>query len=220
MLSLEEREERRKQIGASEIYKLLNFDNQDCQDLWELKIGLQDYQELDNDAITAGNILEEDCLKYYESSNNTELVLNERIEHKDIKGLVVSLDAREVDTSIPVENKVINERTWESWIAKRTCNAEYEGIKLNIPKSYYCQLQIQIAVLETEKGILNVNTLTDEEQEDPINVVITDLHNKQVEIARNDYVIFELENRAKYMLYCMEHKLRPSEQDYLEKMVF
>lgn len=220
MLSLEEREERRKQIGASEIYKLLNFDNQDCQDLWELKIGLQDYQELDNDAITAGNILEEDCLKYYESSKNTELILNERIEHKNIKGLVVSLDAREKDTSIPVENKVINEDTWKNWIAKRNCNAEYKGIKLNIPKSYYCQVLIQMAVLETEKGILNVNTLTDEEQEDPINVVITELHNKPVEIFRNEELIQELENRTKYMLHCMKHKLRPSEVDYLEKVVF
>ena len=220
MLSLEERETRRKQIGASEIYKLLNFDNQDCQDLWELKIGLQDYQELDNDAIIAGNILEEDCLKYYENSNKTKLIFNERIEHKHIKGLVVSLDAKEKDTFMPVENKVINEKTWESWIAKRTCNAEYEGIKLNIPKSYYCQLQIQMAVLETEKGTLNVNTLTDEEQEDPINVVITDLHNKQVIIDRDDYLISELENRARYMLECMKHKLRPCEQDYLEKMVF
>lgn len=220
MLSLEEREIRRKQIGASEIYKLLNFDNQDCQDLWELKIGLQDYQELDNDAITAGNILEEDCLKYYEKTNNVELVLNERIEHKKIKGLVVSLDAREKETSKPIENKVINERTWESWFAKRICNAEYEGIKLNIPKAYYCQVQMQIAVLGTEKGMLNVNTLTDEEQEDPINVVITDLHNKQVPIFKDEYLIWELENRAKYMLHCMEHKLRPNEQDYLEKMVF
>ena len=220
MLSLEEREIRRKQIGASEIYKLLNFDNQDCQDLWELKIGLQDYQELDNDAITAGNILEEDCLKYYESSNSVELVFNERIEHKKIEGLVVSLDAREKETSIPVENKVINENTWQSWIAKRMCNAEYEGIKLNIPKSYYCQVQIQMTVLGTEKGILNVNTLTDEEQEDPINVVITDLHNKQVEILRDENLIHELEKRTEYMFDCMKYKLRPSEKDYLMKKVF
>ena len=220
MLSLEEKQIRKKQIGASEIYKLLNFDNQDCQDLWELKIGLQDYQELDNDAIMAGNILEEDCLKYFESTNNTELIFNERIEHKKIKGLVVSLDAREKESSIPIENKVINERTWKSWIAKRSYNAEYKKIKLNIPKSYYCQLQIQMAVLGVEKGILNVNTLTDEEQEDPINVVITDLHNKQVTLLKDEYIIQELENRTIYMLHCIKHKLRPSEQDYLERMVF
>ena len=220
MLSNKEMEERKKQIGASEIYKLLNFDNQDCQDLWELKIGLQNYQELNNDAITAGNILEEDCLRYYEKSNNKQLVFDERIEHKKIKVLVASLDAREKDTSIPIENKVINEKTFRNWIAKRTYNAIYEGIKLNIPTSYYCQVQTQIAVLDTEKGILNVNTLTDEEQEDPINVKITEIHNKQIEILKNDEIISNLEKRAKYMLDCIKYKLRPSEKDFLEKVVF
>lgn len=220
MLSLEEREIRKKQVGASEIYKLLNFDSQECQDLWELKIGLQDYHELDNNPIIAGNILEEECLKYYERVNDKELVFNERVEHPKIKGLVVSLDARENETSIPVENKVINEKTWDSWKAKRTYNAMYESIKLNIPKSYYCQAQIQIAVLDAEKGILNINTLTDEEQEDPINVEITILHNKQIEILRNDELIHELENRASYFLECMKHKKRPSEVEYLEEYVF
>ena len=220
MLSLEEREIRRKQLGASEIHKILNFDSQVCQDLWELKLGLQDYEELNNDAITSGNILEEDCLKYYENSNNCELIFNERIEHKKIKGLVVSLDAREKDTSIPVENKVINEKTFRSWVSKRSYNAIYETIKLNIHISYYCQVQTQIAVLDTEKGILNVNTLTDEEQEDPINVVITDLHNKQIEILRNDDLIHELEKRAEYFLDCVKYKKRPSENDYLEKEVY
>lgn len=220
MLSVEERETRKKQLGASEIYKILNFDTQTCQDLWELKLGLQDYEELDNDAITSGNILEEDCLKYYENSTNSELVFNERIEHKKIKGLVASLDAREKDTFIPIENKVINEKTFEKWIAKKEYNAIYGTIKLNIPISYYCQIQIQMAVLETEKGILNVNTLTDEEQEDPINVIITDIHNKQIEILKNDNLINELEKRAAYFLNCVKYKKRPNENDFLEKEVF
>lgn len=220
MLSLEEREIRRKQLGASEIHKILNLDSQAAQDLWELKLGLQDYEELDNDAITSGNILEEDCLKYYEKANDCELIFNERIEHKRIKGLVVSLDAREKITSIPIENKVINEKTFRSWIAKRSYNAIYEGIKLNIPINYYCQVQIQMAVLEVEKGILNVNTLTDEEQEDPINVVITDLHNKQIEITKDDDLVQELEKRAEYFLNCIKYKKRPSENDYLEKEVY
>lgn len=219
MLSLEEREIRRKQIGASEIYKLFNFDSQEAQDLWELKVGIQDYQELDNDAITAGNILEEDCLKYYANKYNVELVFNERIEGP-IKGLVVSLDARSKDNNLPIENKVVNEKTWLSWQAKRDFNAIYGCEKLNIPKSYYYQIQTQIWVLDSEYGILNVNTLTDEEQEDPINVVITDLHNKPVIIQRNDIVIEEIFKRVKYMLDCMKHMKRPSELDYLEKEVF
>lgn len=220
MISLKEKEERKKQIGASEVYKLLNFDTQEAQDLWELKIGLQDYIELDNDAITAGNILEEDCLKYYEKKCNENLVFNERIYSKKIEGLVVSLDARTKEYNIPIENKVINERTWNSWTAKRSYNAEYEGVKLNIPTSYYCQIQTQIYVLDADYGVLNVNTLTDEEQEDPINVVITELHNKPIIIPKNDMAINELTKRIKYMLNCMKHKVRPSELDYLEKEVF
>ena len=219
MLSLEEREIRRKQIGASEVYKLFNFDSQEAQDLWELKVGLQDYQELDSDAITAGNILEEDCLKFYASKYNVELVYNERIEGP-IKGLVVSLDARTKDGNMPIENKVVNEKTWMSWKSKRDFNALYGCEKLNIPKSYYYQLQTQMFVLDSDYGILNVNTLTDEEQEDPINVVITDLHNKPVIIQRNDIAIKEIFKRVKYMLGCMKHMKRPSELDYLEKEVF
>ena len=229
MLSLEEREVRRKQIGASEVYKLFNFDSQEAQDLWELKIGLQDYQEIDNDAITAGNILEEECLKYYEKVNNVKLIYNSRIYDNKVDGLVVSLDAfipdenmfdKEKPIGTPVENKVINERTWQSWIVKRGGNAEYDGLKLSIPKSYYYQLQTQMFVLKSEKGILNVNTLTDEEQEDPINVIITPLHNKQIWFEKNNSVQEEIYKRVSYMLYCMKYKKRPSELEYLEGMVF
>ena len=220
MLSAKDREIRRQQLGASEIYKILNFDTQECQDLWELKIGLQDYKDIDNEAIEAGNILEEDCLKYYEKTTNKVLVYNERIEHPKIKGLVVSLDAREEETSIPVENKVVNEKTWNKWKAKRVFNAEYDAQKLNIPTSYYCQVQAQIDVCDTEYGVLNVNTLTDEEQADPINVELSDLTNKKIKIFRNDNVIQELENRAEYFLECMKFKKRPSELEYLEERVF
>lgn len=220
MLSIEEREERRKQIGASEIYKLLNFDTQDCQNLWEFKIGLIDYEELDNEAITCGNILEEDCLKFYEESTGNKLLFNERIENPRVKKLVVSLDSRELESGIPVENKVINILTFEKWKAKRVFNAEWEGIKLNIPKSYYCQIQIQMSTLNKDYGVLNVNTLNDDEQQDPLNVEISELHNKQIIIKEDKELIEELEGRAKYMIYCIEHKKRPSELEYLEKYVF
>lgn len=220
MLSAKEREERKHQIGASEIYILLNFDSQTCQNLWELKVGLQDYQEVSNSAIDCGNILEEDCLKYYEKTNKTKLIYNERIESKQIKGLVVSLDSREYETNIPVENKVINIKTWKKWIAKKKYNAEYQNIKLNVPISYYCQIQTQMYVLETKIGILNINTLTDEEQQDPINVIISDSHNKQIKIIRDDFLINDLKNRAIFMLDCMNFKKRPSEIDYLEKYLF
>ncbi len=220
MLSLNEREERKKQLGASEIYKILNFDSEDCQRLWALKVGLRDYDVLDNDAITAGNILEEDCLKFYEMTTKNKLIYNERIKNKRVPGLVVSLDAREKDSSIPVENKVINQRTFEKWIAKRSFNAEWNQIKLNIPRNYFLQLQIQMATLDVGMGILNINTLTDEEQENPLDVNISEIHNKQILIKRDSNLTNVLENRAKYMLNCMKYKKRPSEIEYLEKYEF
>ena len=220
MLSIKEREERKKQIGASEIYKLLNFDTQDCQNLWECKVGLVDYEELDNEAITCGNILEEDCLKFYEKSTGNKLLFDERIENPRVKGLVVSLDSREIISGIPVENKVIKMSTFEKWKAKRNYNAEWNGIKLNIPKSYYCQLQMQISTLNKTKGILNVNTLTEEEQLDPLNVTISELHNKQITIENDKELINNLEVRARYMLDCIKYKKRPNEVEFLEKYVF
>ncbi len=216
MLNLEEREERKKTIGASEIYKLLNFDSEECQKLWELKIGLRDYENLDNDSIDAGNILEEDGLNYYANSNNCELVFNERIANKEVPQIVCSFDAREKETLIPIENKIIKESSFESWKRVKKGNCEYLGEFYSIPKDYYCQLQIQIDTSGTEIGILNVNTLTDEEVENPICVEITDLHNKQLKFCRDEECIEELKKRAKYMAYCMKYKRRPSELEYIE----
>jgi len=112
MLSLEEREERRHQLGASEIHKILNFDTQECQQLWELKVGIRNYEELDNDAIDAGNILEEPCLDYFEKENNVELVRNERIEHKTIPGLVASYDATKSHLKSGLQKEVLMHFIW------------------------------------------------------------------------------------------------------------
>lgn len=217
MLNLEEREERKKTIGASEIHKLLNFDSTECQELWELKIGLRDYEELSNDSIDAGNILEEDGLMYYSIVNTHPLIFNERIANKDVPEIVCSYDAREYDTLIPIENKIIKESTFESWKRKKKGNCEYLGEFYTIPKSYYCQIQIQIDTSGTEYGVLNVNTLTEEEVENPILVEITDIHNKQLKFYRDDECIEELKNRARYFAKCMKYKKRPSELEYIEK---
>lgn len=216
MLNLEQREERKKTIGASEIYKLLNFDTDECQNLWELKIGLQDYEELNNDSIDAGNILEEDGLNYYAKSNNCELIFNERIANKDVPEIVCSYDARVKDTLVPVENKIIKDSTFESWKRLKKGNCEYLGDYYTIPKAYYCQLQIQIDTSNTDYGILNVNTLTDEEIENPICVEITDIHNKQLKFYKDNDCIEELKSRAKYFAKCMKFKKRPSELEYIE----
>lgn len=221
MLNKKEREERKKQIGASEIYKILNFNSKQAQDLWEYKIGLKEQENFTNNSMMAGNILEEDNLKFYEKKYNVDLILNERIEHPKIKGLVVSLDSRERETNIPVENKIINEKTYQEWLAKKTYNAitDFEE-KLNIPKSYYCQIQTQMAVLNSEIGKLNIATLTDEEVIDPLNVKITDIHNKVAIVFQDIKLQEELLKRAEYLLGCIKHKKRPNELEFLEKYVF
>lgn len=217
MLNIQEREERKKTIGASEIHKLLNFDSIECQELWELKIGLRDYEDLNNDSLDAGNILEEDGLKYYEESNKCELIYNERISNKDVPQIVCSYDAREKETLIPVENKIIKESSFEKWKRKKTGNCELYGEYYSIPKPYYCQIQIQIDTSNVDYGILNVNTLTNEEVENPIMVIITDIHNKQLKIYKDEECINELKRRAKYFAECMRYKKRPSELEYIER---
>lgn len=214
MITLKEREERKKVIGASEIHKLLNFDTQELQDLWELKIGLKQQQELENDSIEAGNILEEEGLNYFSKTNKVELILNERIANKDNPFIVCSYDARISDTKIPVENKIIKEEVFKDWQRQKQSDVEYLGSWYKIPKAYYCQLQIQIDTSDTEFGILNVNTLTDEEVENPLNVIITDIHNKQLKIYRDNEIIEELKERAKYFESCIKYKKRPSELEY------
>ena len=220
MITLREQKERRKTIGASEVHKIFNFDTQQAQDLWELKLGFIDFEELENDSIDAGNILEEQCLDYYSKVNKVDLIKNERITNKKVNGLVVSLDAREEETSIPVENKVVKESAFEKWKVSRGGNSEYLGQLISVPRSYYIQVQAQIDTLDAEYGNLNINTLTEEEVIDPLNVVITDLHNKQLKIARDNELIEEMLKRCEYMLWCMRYKKRPSENEYLERYVF
>lgn len=222
MITIKEKEERKNTIGASEVHKLYNFDTETCQNLWEEKIGLINLQELDNDDIDAGNILEEDCLDYYENKINEKLIRNERVEHSKIKNFIVSLDARKELSNVPVENKVVGEEVFNNWKAKRVFNATCvnDEEKYNVPSNYYLQVQSQISVLKSDYGTLLVNTLTYEEKIDPFNVEITDLHQKELVISKSQEVIDEIEKRVIYFLDCLKYKKRPGENEYLEKNLY
>lgn len=219
MLNSQEREERRKQLGASEIYKLSNFDTLQAQYLWEEKMGKRTHEDLDNVHITAGDILEQPCLEYYSKLTGNVLIFNERIESPKVKGLVASLDAREAETNIPIENKVIGLNSWFAMYAKKKFNAEYMGTKLNIPKAYYLQVQTQIHVLDAPHGILNFNVLSNEQKENPLMVEIDEFINHPVTIARDDATIDEILKRARYMIWCMKHKRRPREIEFIRKEI-
>lgn len=218
MITVKEIEERKNTVGASEVHKLYNFDTETCQKVWEEKVGISAREELNNDDIDAGNILEEDCLTFYRKKHNEEIIMNERVEHNIIKNFIVSLDARK--SNVPIENKVIGEDVFNKWYAKRVFNAMYGEEKMNIPIAYYLQLQAQMSVLDSEYGILLANTLTYEEKLDPFNVEITDLHQKELIVNRNQEVIDEIEKRVKYFIGCLKFKKRPSENDYLENNLY
>lgn len=218
MITIDEQKERCHTIGASEIHKLYSFDTETCQNMWEEKVGLKEREELDSDDIDAGNILEESCLDFYQKKIDKALIRNERVENPRVKNFIVSLDGRY--DNIPVENKAIGENVFKDWIAKRVYNATMGEERYNIPQNYYLQVQAQIGALDGDYGILLANTLTYEEKLDPFNVEITDLHQKELRIERNQEVIDEEEKRASYFIECLQYKKRPSENEYLEKYLF
>lgn len=218
MITNKEMLERKNTIGASEVHKLYNFDTLTCQKLWEEKVGLVEREELTGDSIDAGNILEEQCLDFYENKICEKIYRNERVEHKTIKNFIVSLDGR---TNKPIENKCINQFVFDGWSAKRVSNAiDEDGNKYNIPTNYYLQLQAQMEVLESENGILLANALTDEEVINPLEVEITDLHQTPLLVQRNEETQREICKRVVYMLDCIKYKKRPSEVEYLEEFVY
>lgn len=218
MITIQEMNDRRKTIGASEVHFLRNFDTLTAQQLWEEKMGLITHQELEGDSIESGNILEEQCLDFYEQKINEKVYRNEKIKHPTIEGFVVSLDGR---TNKPIENKCINQNVFDKWKAKSTYNAiDIEGNKYNIPTAYYLQLQAQMECLGTKEASLLANALTDEEVMNPLDVEITDLHQTELLVKKDEYTAKEMCQRVKYMLECMNFKKRPSEMEYLERYFY
>lgn len=203
MLSQEQREERKTQIGASEVAKLFNFDTKAAQNLYKEKIGLLEPTELDSIYISAGNILEEPCLKYYlKSKEISSYKLNERIEHKVIKGFVASLDCW-AEYLYPIENKIMKIERFMS---------------LNeIPREYIIQCNAQMSCTQSDHAVLLINTLTEIEISSPLLFEPVDFKQHEIMIERNELLIKEMERRVAYMLWCMRTGWTPSESNYLER---
>jgi len=219
MISLSEKEYRATCIGGSDIYKISNFDNITAQKLFSSKINSTRDEDFDFDSlsITAGNLLEEPALDFYQKVTKKHITRNERIEHSRIKNFICSLDGF---SDIPIECKIIGESTWERLKAKKSFNAQYLGMKLLIPSSYYMQIQAQMCVTNTTHGILLFNVLTEEEKENCLTLNITDIHQRPVEIARCNDIISEIETRVEYFLWCLKYKRKPTESEYQIKYKF
>lgn len=202
MLNSEERKLRKKQVGASEVYKLFNFDNQTLQSLYNQKIGVEESVEIDNEYVRAGNILEEDCIKfYYHKKNITEFILNKRYEHEEILNFVASTDGFDV---MPTEIKTVG------------IDKLIKIIKENKPeRNHYIQVQAQMSCTDTNEAVIIYFGLTDYDRSFPLEYVPSEFTMHEILVSRDDELVQEIESRAKYFLWCIEYHWQPSERDYL-----
>lgn len=204
MLTQEQREARKNTLGASEIHKIMNFDNKGAQDLWKEKVGLLERKRFENQYTIFGNLTEEDCLRFYFVSNKIEnYEFNGQYEHKRIKDFVASLDAIYGDT--PVENKSMNFE-------------DFTKIK-KLPQRYYLQVQTQMACVgkKAKKGIVLLNAVKEKEYGSPLEYKTNHLKQDVIVVERDDEIIKEIEDRAEYFLSCVKAKRQPNEADYLTR---
>ena len=203
MLNEFERNERMHQLGASDIHKIFNFNNKGAFDLWQEKMGLIEKPQIETQSMTAGNLLEEDCLVFFFNRKSIkDYVLNERVEHRDIKNFVVSTDGLFDD--IPVENKTKN----MDGFAKMT----------SPERNHILQLHAQMSCLNSDHGYIVYNAVTDEDLINPLMYIPSELKQEVFEIKADIDLIKEIESRAKYFLWCVEYKRRPTEQDYISRL--
>ncbi len=206
MLNAKGWKERKTQLGASEVSKIFNFNNKGAKDLWREKIGELARREFSNKYTVAGSLIEDEALKFYFNANHiTDYVINKRVEHKEIKGLVASCDAvASLDnfTNTPVENKTMQ------------FNKFVELTSKNISRNHIIQVQTQIACCDSPFGVIVFNGIEEDEYEHPL--LYNPNHLKQISfnIKRDDKMVKEIESRAKYFLWCVKYKREPTEKEY------
>ena len=196
MLSKEERELRKSNVGASDVPHIMNFDLGRAHTLYRQKLGEIEIPELNNKYIVFGNITEEDCLKFYFESNGIKnYTLNERIEHPRIKNFVASTDG--ITGITPIENKGKNENGW---------------LKLKKPeKDHVIQVTAQMACLQTLQGKIIYNRATEEDYEHPILYEPSKEKQKVFTIDLDEKLLKEIELRVQYFLECLQDKTLPDE---------
>jgi len=200
MLNETERNERLNQLGASDIHKIFNFNNKGALDLWMEKMGLLERKEFDSVSMNAGNLLEEDCLKFFfDSKNIKDYTLNRRVEHSKIENFVVSLDGEY--SFIPVENKTIR--------------MDKFAVLTKPERNHYLQIHAQMACLNSNEGYIVYNAVKEEDLENPLNYKPSVLSQEIFHITADKELIQEIESRASYFLWCLKYKRTPSEQHYL-----
>ncbi len=218
MLDAKGWEERKTQLGASDMHKIFNFDNKGAKDLWLEKIGELERKQFSNKYTVAGSLIEDDALEFYfKSKGITNYSLNKRMKHPDIEMLVASCDAIYIlddvkltfrEKIIPVENKTIK---YDNFI-------ELKADK--IPRNYYLQVQTQIACCGGGFGVIVFNAVVDKDYIDPLLYKPNYIKQIAFNIKKDDAIVNEIVNRAKYFEWCVKYKREPSESDYQARSVF
>lgn len=199
MLNAEQWEERRNQVGASDVYYLLNFDNKTPKKLWREKIGELEPSLFENKYTVFGNIVEEPCLQFFFKSHKGSHEFDKRVPHKHIERFVSSTDG--MLEGVPIENKTIKVEKYK------------EGM---INKQYYTQLQAQISCTGASHGYIVYNTAKEEDYEHPLLYEPSDKTQFVHRYDRDDELIKNIENRVRYFLTCIDDKIEPSENGYKE----
>ena len=208
MLTPAEWEQRKTQVGASDVPKLFNFDNKGAKDLWREKVGLLDKAMFENKYTVAGNIIEEPSLLHaFQQLGIKRYSMNDRIEHTDIKGFMVSLDGLDLENYVPIENKSIKHSTW----VQNSARFNEKGIE---DVTYYRQLQAQISALNASGGWLVYNVLQDVDYVHPVLYEPSEEKQERRYHKRDGKMIKEIEKRVSYFLECMKEKKEPKETDY------
>lgn len=197
MLSAEQWEERKNQVGASDVHCLLNFDNKTPKNLWREKTGQTEQSFFESKYTVFGNIVEEPCLMFFFKQNKGSYELDKRVPHKYIDRFVSSTDG--MLNGVPIENKTIKVENYTDGMMK---------------KQYYTQLQAQISCMGATHGYIVYNTATDEDYEHPLLYEPSDKTQFVQRYDRDDELIDEIEKRVRYFIICIDKNIEPTERQY------
>lgn len=139
-------EERNKGVGGSDASIVLGLNKyKSAFQLWHEKTGKTQLEQLDNEAIHWGNILEDVVAKEFERVTGKKVRKdNHMYSHSEYPFMRANLDRVVVGERAILECKTANSRLSEAWKDDE------------IPSAYFLQVQHYLAVMEYEKAYIAV----------------------------------------------------------------
>lgn len=137
---------RKKGIGGSDVATVLGLNKYKSPfQLWLEKTGQIELEEIDNEAVHFGNVLEDVVAKEFEQRTDKRVRRrNQLFQHADYPFLIAN-----IDRDVIGENAILECKTTNAFLAK-----SWEGDE--IPQSYLCQIQHYMNVLNREFAYIAV----------------------------------------------------------------